>query len=87
MGDAYKPYYPNGWQSGEEGATPITPEALNHFDSALGKHAEALAKQLPKPATAAAGQFLKVGSVDEDGNVLSVDVETIPIYHGETEDL
>lgn len=32
---AYTPYYPNGWKSGEEGATPITPSALNHMDNGI----------------------------------------------------
>lgn len=34
---AFTPYYPGGWQSGEEGGTPITPAALNHYDDALGE--------------------------------------------------
>lgn len=32
---AFTPYYPGGWQSGEEGGTPITPAALNHYDDYL----------------------------------------------------
>lgn len=32
---AFTPYYPGGWQSGEEGGTPITPDALNHYDDAF----------------------------------------------------
>lgn len=32
---AFTPYYPGGWQSGEEGGTPITPAALNHYDDAF----------------------------------------------------
>ena len=32
---AFTPYYPGGWQSGEEGGTPITPDALNHYDDYL----------------------------------------------------
>jgi len=32
---AYTPYYNNGWQSGEEGNTPITPDALNHIEEGL----------------------------------------------------
>lgn len=35
MSEIYAPYYTGGWQSGEVGATPITPEALNHIDGAL----------------------------------------------------
>lgn len=32
---AFTPYYPGGWQSGEDGGTPITPDALNHYDNYL----------------------------------------------------
>lgn len=32
---AYTPYYPGGWQSGEEGDTPITPAALNHMEDGI----------------------------------------------------
>jgi hypothetical protein len=33
---AYTPYYPGGWQSGEEGGTPITPAALNNIENGIG---------------------------------------------------
>ena len=32
---AYTPYYSGGWQSGEQGGTPITPAALNHIDQGI----------------------------------------------------
>ena len=32
---AYTPYYTNGWQAGEEGATPITPDALNYMERGI----------------------------------------------------
>lgn len=32
---SYKPYYEGGWQSGESGGTPITPEALTHMDDGI----------------------------------------------------
>ena len=32
---SYKPYYTNGWKSGESGGTPITPEALNHMEEGI----------------------------------------------------
>lgn len=32
---AYTPYYPNGWQSGSEGNTPITPAALNNMEAGI----------------------------------------------------
>lgn len=33
---AYTPYYPGGWQSGEQGGTPITPVALNNMEAGIG---------------------------------------------------
>lgn len=33
---AYTPYYPGGWQSGEQGGTPITPAALNNMETGIG---------------------------------------------------
>ena len=33
---SYTPYYPGGWQSGEEGGTPITPAALNNMETGIG---------------------------------------------------
>ena len=35
MATSYNPYYSGGWQSGEEGGTPITPDALNHMDDGI----------------------------------------------------
>ncbi|MBQ1791788.1 MAG: hypothetical protein II008_16545 [Oscillospiraceae bacterium] len=32
---AYTPYYPGGWQSGEQGGTPITPAALNNMENGI----------------------------------------------------
>lgn len=32
---SYEKYYPGGWQSGETGGTPITPEALNHMENGI----------------------------------------------------
>ncbi len=32
---SYTPYYPNGWQTGEAGATPITPAALNYMENGI----------------------------------------------------
>ncbi len=32
---SYEKYYPNGWQSGESGGTPITPEALEHIEKGI----------------------------------------------------
>lgn len=38
---AYTPYYSGGWQSGEEGGTPITPAALNHMEDGIAAAAPA----------------------------------------------
>lgn len=35
MATSYNPYYSGGWQSGEEGGTPITPDSLNHMDDGI----------------------------------------------------
>lgn len=32
---SYTPVYPGGWQSGESGGTPITPEALTHMERGI----------------------------------------------------
>lgn len=39
---SYQSYYPNGWQSGETGKTPITPEALNHMDKGIRESMHAI---------------------------------------------
>ena len=32
---SYTPYYPNKWQYGEQGATPITPASLNYIEQGI----------------------------------------------------
>ena len=32
---SYEKYHPSGWQSGESGGTPITPEALEHIENGI----------------------------------------------------
>lgn len=32
---SYSPYYASGWLNGESGATPITPDALNHMEEGI----------------------------------------------------
>lgn len=78
----YTPYYPGGWQAGEEGSTPITPDALKHYDTALQAQAEALAKSMPMPANAQVGQFLQVSAVDATGKVIATKAVTIGAYTG-----
>ena len=38
---SYTPYYPNGWQSGKDGGTPITPAALQHMENGIKNSAPA----------------------------------------------
>jgi hypothetical protein len=38
---SYTPYYPNGWQSGKAGGTPITPAALQHMENGIKNSAPA----------------------------------------------
>ena len=38
---SYEKFYPNGWQSGETGGTPISPEALNHIENGIKNSAPA----------------------------------------------
>jgi hypothetical protein len=38
---SYTPYYPNGWQSGKAGGTPITPAALQHMENGIQNSAPA----------------------------------------------
>lgn len=47
---AYTPYYSGGWQSGEEGNTPITPAALNNMEQGITD-----ANALGDPVTVAHG--------------------------------
>lgn len=46
---SYQKNYPNGWQSGEAGGTPITPAALNNIEKGI---ANALPKDGTDPMTA-----------------------------------
>lgn len=61
---SYKPYYENGWKSGEEGGTPITPEALNHMEEGIEQAYEDLAAKshgnhVPATQTANSATFLR----------------------------
>ena len=63
----YSPYYPSGWASGEAGATPITPSALNHME-------EGIVNALPKSGGAMTGVLttkgIKLTSGTDYGNKL-----------------
>ncbi len=57
---AYEKFYPGGWQSGEAGGTPITPESLDHIEQGI--------KDLDAPAYTAASALAALVS----GEYLSV---------------
>ena len=64
---SYKPYYTNGWKSGEAGGTPSTPEALNHMEAgieAAGTHTDSTSN--PHKVTAA-----QVGALSTSGGTLT----------------
>ena len=60
----YEKYYQDGWKSGVEGGTPITPEALNHIEEGIEKTYEDLAAKthgnhVPTVQTADNATFLR----------------------------
>ena len=60
---AYTPYYSGGWQSGEEGDTPVTPAALNHIE-------DGIANINPKNIGAFGQQSLSTSPVDANDTAL-----------------
>lgn len=75
---AYTPYYTGGWQSGEEGGTPITPAALNNMEDGIGAALTAgdivnnlTSTSTTKPLSAAQGKELK-DTIEVKGDSLSV---------------
>lgn len=60
---AYTPYYSGGWQSGQEGNTPITPAALNNMESGIENANDVInnltSTSTTKPLAAAQGKVLK----------------------------
>lgn len=61
---AYTPYYPGGWQSGEQGGTPITPAALNNMENGIAQSAVGGAGYLKTQD----GTLLQWGVVDSTGS-------------------
>ena len=64
---SYSPYYPSGWLNGESGATPITPDALNHMEDGIKNalptvltEGEHYGDTLPAPGTPGRIFFKKV---------------------------
>lgn len=45
---SYERFYPNGWQSGEAGGTPITPEAMNHIEEGILNAYQAMRNAAPR---------------------------------------
>lgn len=59
---SYSKFYPNGWQSGEAGGTPITPDALNHIEDGIAsaaERAETHPQHVPAKETANNARFLR----------------------------
>ena len=66
---AYTPYYNGGWQSGEEGGTPITPAALNHMeDGIVTASNSAVDIFIPQTVTTWAGVFEYLSTIPENHN-------------------
>lgn len=76
---AYSKYYPNGWKSGEVGATPITPEALNNMENGIAAavRTEDVANNL---TTTAAGKVLDA----RQGKALSEAIQQSTAWVSET---
>lgn len=55
---SYTPYYPNKWQYGEEGATPITPAALNCMEQGIIDAHTAAEAALPKTGGTLTGMLI-----------------------------
>ena len=75
---SYQKNYPNGWQSGEAGGTPITPEAMNNIEYGI-------ANSLPKDGTDPMAGNLPMGGyrVTGVGNPVE-DGDAVPLgYAGE----
>ena len=74
---SYSRYYPDGYQSGEAGGTPITPEALNHMEGGIEAALTAAdvinsltSSNTKSPLSAAQGKALKEAI---DGSVHPLD--------------
>lgn len=67
---AYTPYYPGGWQSGEEGGTPITPAALNHIEQGIANL---------EPGDIGAAQHIKFESTDTTAALIYNKINDFPL--------
>lgn len=63
---SYSPFYTGGWQSGENGGTPITPEALNHMEEGIRRAFSELGLVATDPNNDG-NIVLSYGGVVEDG--------------------
>lgn len=68
---SYEEYYPGGWQSGESGGTPITPEALTHIENGIKQTYSDLA-----PA-GLASKTIRIASESELDNALTEEINTM----------
>ncbi|MBR4711083.1 MAG: hypothetical protein IKP10_03555 [Clostridia bacterium] len=72
---AWTPYYSEGWQSGEAGGTPITPEALNHMDDGIAGAVEKTGDEMTGNLTL---PHLNVQSGDRYSNIHFRDSNNVP---------
>lgn len=81
---SYTPYYVNGWQSGEEGNTPITPAALNNMEKGIREaHPIPLTVALPHSGWVDNAQTIQVVGVTDDSLNCHVLVNPNPVsYEG-----
>jgi hypothetical protein len=65
---SYTKYYPNGWQSGESGNTPITPAALNNMENGI--------------SNVSADALQRVGTLDSGTNIAAFVTQGIYFLSG-----
>jgi hypothetical protein len=79
---SYSSYYPAGWLSGEAGATPITPAALNNMERGIREaHPISLTVALPHSGWVDNAQTIEVVGVLEDSLNCHVMVNPNPVSY------
>ena len=79
---AYTPYYSGGWQSGEEGGTPITPAALNNMESGIGRAVEKTGGAMTGGITLDTGDDYTTAPPSNDYNAMHVVRDSGDVYRG-----
>lgn len=79
---AFTPYYPGGWQSGEEGGTPITPAALNNYDDYLETtYTQAETNVAISQAIADKALSIILGNNRNTWDAVYENLDKLPTYH------